>query len=329
MNITVRSELTEDYNAIANVNYEAFLGWHPDNPYVSEPVMVDLLRHNSLFDPELSLVAEVDGRIAGHAMFSPFSFVVLGRKQAGAVLGPIAVSPEFQKTGIGGALIEEGHRRLKKKGFGFSLLCGHDTYYPRFGYETKMFSEAGTKIKVYIAGFDGGNLSERPVTGQDLPWIVKAWHDQYKESSLALYPGDTVCEWMNTCYKCRSSLISRGNRLLGYVRYVQSATMIIKELLANNEDIPEILGYLAWSRYGEAGGELYVSLPVEMFAGLRGEKAKLTPNDERNAYSAFMIKVLDENSPIAQYCEQLRSGLIKPGIVRFPSIFDVDDGRVD
>ncbi|HEX2947886.1 MAG TPA: N-acetyltransferase [Clostridia bacterium] len=329
MVIKVRSEQTADYNAVANVNYEAFLGWHPDNPYVSEPVMVDLLRHNSLFDPELSLVAEADGQIIGHALFSPFSFVVLGRKQAGAVLGPIAVKPEFQKTGIGGALIEESHKRLKQKGFGFSLLCGHDTYYPRFGYETKMFSEAGAKIGIRAAGFDGSDLVERPVTGQDMPWIINAWQRQYAESSLALYPGNTVCEWMNTCFKCRCSMISRGDRLLGYVRYVMSAPVIIKELLANKEDMPEILTYLAYSRYGEAGGDLLISLPVEMFAGLIDENNKLTLKDERNAYTAFMIRVLDDNSPISQYCEKVRSGLIKPGIVRFPSIFDVDDGRVD
>ena len=329
MNVKVRCEQAADFNAIANVNYEAFLGWHPDNPYVSEPIMVDLLRHNSLFDPELSLEAEVDGRVAGHAFFSPFSFVVLGRKQAGAVLGPIAVRPEFQKAGVGGALIEEGHRRLKNKGCGFSLLCGHDTYYPRFGYETKMFSEAGTKLSLHTAGSDVSGLTERPVAGQDIPWIMKAWHEQYDNSSLALYPGDTISDWTNTCFKCRCSMISRGDRLLGYVRYVLSKPVIIKELLANTEDIPEILTCLARSRYGEARGEMLISMPAEMFSGLRNDNGILTLEDERKAYSAFMIRVLDENSPIAQYCEEVRSGVLKPGIVRFPSSFDVDDGRVD
>jgi hypothetical protein len=105
--------------------------------------------------------------------------------------------------------------------------------------------------------------------------------------------------------------------------------LIIKELLASKEDIPELLTYLAWNRYGEAGGELNLSLPMEMFADFRNETGILTFKDERNAYSAFMIKVLDENSPITQYREQLRSGRIKPGIVNFPSMFDIDDGRVD
>ena len=91
MNIKIRREQVSDYNSIANVNYEAFLGWHPDNPYVSEPILVDMLRHNSMFDPELSLVAELDGKVAGHALFSPFRFIVLGGEQSGVLLAPVAV----------------------------------------------------------------------------------------------------------------------------------------------------------------------------------------------------------------------------------------------
>lgn len=94
MNIKIRSERISDYSAIANVNYEAFLGWHLDNPYVSEPIIVDLLRHNDRFDPELSLVAELDGEIIGDVLFSPFKFIVLGTEQLGVVLAPIAVKPK-------------------------------------------------------------------------------------------------------------------------------------------------------------------------------------------------------------------------------------------
>ena len=80
MDVKIRSERVSDYNSIASINYEAFLGWHPDNPYVSEPILVDLLRHNSMFDPELSLVAECDDNVIGHVLFSPFRFIVLGRE---------------------------------------------------------------------------------------------------------------------------------------------------------------------------------------------------------------------------------------------------------
>lgn len=115
MNINVRSEKISDYNSIANVIYEAFSGISKENEYISEPILVDLLRHNSIYDPELSLVAEVDGKVAGYALFSPFRFIVSGVEQLGVVLAPLAVKPEFQNKGVGSALIEEGHRIAKKK----------------------------------------------------------------------------------------------------------------------------------------------------------------------------------------------------------------------
>ena len=57
--IKIRPETLKDYAAIARVNVRAF------NPHVSVPLIVDLHRHRSRFDPELSILAEVDGRNVG------------------------------------------------------------------------------------------------------------------------------------------------------------------------------------------------------------------------------------------------------------------------
>ena len=94
MNIIIRSEQIKDYNQIAIVNYEAFHNWKKDNPFVKEPLMVDLLRHNSLFDFELSIVAEFDNEIIGHVIFSPFTYTFSGEEVKGAILGPIAIKPK-------------------------------------------------------------------------------------------------------------------------------------------------------------------------------------------------------------------------------------------
>lgn len=51
--------------------------------------------------------------------------------------------------------------------------------------------------------------------------------------------------------------------------------------------------------------------------------------DTRFNHEAFMIKVLEENSDISRYCELLDKREINPGIIIFPNVFDVDDGRVD
>jgi predicted N-acetyltransferase YhbS len=328
MDVQIRSEKLSDYCAITNVNYEAFLGWHPDNWRVSEPVMVDLLRHGENFDPDLSLIAEIAGEISGHVLFSIYQFIVAGTVQKGAVLAPIAVRPEFQKKGIGAMLIEEGHRRARAKGCTFSLLCGHDTYYPKFGYRTRMFSEAGTKVAVNLQQFNSQAFSTRPVSARDIPDIVKAWKYQHGADALSLFPGEAVNAWFNYGFACRCDMVLKNNKPLGYIRYVRTNPLHVKELLAKSEDIPEILAWLACVQYGRPQGEIHIALPEESLQFLRKHQG-FSLQDERAAYTAFMIKVLEQNSPIAQYCDQVENGSLKPGIVVFPSLFDLDDGRTE
>ena len=43
--------------------------------------------------------------------------------------------PDFQRNGIGGNLINEAHRKAKDLGYQSIILLGHETYYPRFGYQ--------------------------------------------------------------------------------------------------------------------------------------------------------------------------------------------------
>jgi predicted N-acetyltransferase YhbS len=49
-------------------------------------------------------------------------------------LGPIAVLPKYQKEGIGGMLINTGHKKALELGYMSVVLLGHPSYYPRFGY---------------------------------------------------------------------------------------------------------------------------------------------------------------------------------------------------
>lgn len=330
MNIIVRNERISDYSPIANVNYEAFLAWHPDNQYVSEPLMVGLLRHNSLYDPELSLVAELEGKIIGHALFSPFRFVVLGREEKGVVLGPIAVDPKFQRAGVGKFLIQEGHRKALEKGFSFSLLCGHTDYYPKFGYKTKMFSLSGSKVSINRDRFNHEDFRERPVNEQDIPWMVGAWQKMHGKDNLALFPGFHISEWSNHGFQCRCTVVLKGGQILGYARYVKSDPLSIKDLVVLDGGMPDMLAYLAWKHYGKPQGDIHLSLSDETVnRGISGSESFKAENKQA-AHGAFMIKVLDEqNSSISEYCRQVENGDMKPGIIVFPPMFDVDDGRVD
>ena len=124
----IRSETENDFDSIRSVNDLAF-----DRP--EESRLVDNLRQLPEFDPRLSLVAEREGKVIGHALFFPIYIQGEdGEEYPCLSLGPIAVVPEYQKRGIGGVLIEAGHRTALELDYTAVLLLGHPEYYPRFGY---------------------------------------------------------------------------------------------------------------------------------------------------------------------------------------------------
>lgn len=83
----------------------------------------------------MSLVAEENDQIVGHALFSRAEVVEDESHHEVIVLAPIAVLPSKQKTGIGGKLIHEGFKKSGALGYDFVFLIGHPTYYPKFGFK--------------------------------------------------------------------------------------------------------------------------------------------------------------------------------------------------
>lgn len=126
----IRTEQLSDYGEVFNLNYLAF-GNRED-----ESRLIERIRLSEGFIPELSLIAEENDQLVGHALFSKAEIIVEdeNRKEI-IVLAPIAVLPSNQKTGIGGKLIQEGLKRCEALGYDFVFLIGHPTYYPKFGFK--------------------------------------------------------------------------------------------------------------------------------------------------------------------------------------------------
>lgn len=97
----------------------------------AEADLVDSLRQTTR--SLISLVAEVDGALVGHILFSSVSLA--GQSERGIMgLGPMAVLPEYQRQGLGSALIREGLRRCAAFDAEAVVVVGHPEYYPRFGF---------------------------------------------------------------------------------------------------------------------------------------------------------------------------------------------------
>ena len=124
----IRQELPADYAEVYSLIREAFAtAEHADG---NEQDLVAALRQSDAFLPELSLVAEIDGVLAGHILFTKAHVgqtVVL-------VLAPLSVKPAFQRQGVGSALIQKGHRIAAHLGYSYIMVLGSERYYPRFGY---------------------------------------------------------------------------------------------------------------------------------------------------------------------------------------------------
>lgn len=126
--VVIRTARLCDFDEIRTVVKTAFAGAeHTDG---DEHNLVDRLRCTEEYIPELSLVAEIKGIIAGYAMFSQINIGI----SKGIALAPLAVLPGFQNRGIGRALIEAGHRKAKEGDYCCSVVLGSPEYYSKSGY---------------------------------------------------------------------------------------------------------------------------------------------------------------------------------------------------
>lgn len=129
MNIVIRPEADQDRAAIWSVNQSAFEG-------DAEANLVDSLRDGGFV--EVSLVAEVDGEIVGHILFSRVAIVTKTGTVDALSLAPMAVLPSHQRRGIGSRLVEAGLDARRECGSRIAVVLGHPEFYPRFGFSAEL-----------------------------------------------------------------------------------------------------------------------------------------------------------------------------------------------
>ncbi|MBB6469727.1 putative acetyltransferase [Aminobacter lissarensis] len=123
--MSIRAATPRDREAIRLVEEHAF-------GQQAEAGLVDALVAEG--DAIVELVAEEDGDVVGHILFSRLYIQNGGKTVPAVALAPLAVEPGFHGTGIGGALIREAHIRLKDAGETLAVVLGDPAYYGRFGY---------------------------------------------------------------------------------------------------------------------------------------------------------------------------------------------------
>jgi putative acetyltransferase len=131
MSINIRAETAADHDAIRHVNRLAF-------GQDDEVRLVGALRDGGYV--RASLVAEQEGQVVGHILFSGLPIVTDARTVPALALAPMAVLPAFQNQGIGSALVRRGLEVCRGQGHRIVIVVGHARYYPRFGFSSKLAS---------------------------------------------------------------------------------------------------------------------------------------------------------------------------------------------
>jgi putative acetyltransferase len=126
---TIRPETPADYTAVYEVNKLAFENRD------AEPRLVEALRG---LPGTISLVAELEGRVVGHILFTPIDIETENGIVPAISLAPLAVRPGFQNRGIGADLSRRGLEACQVQGHKIAIVLGHPNYYPRFGFSSAL-----------------------------------------------------------------------------------------------------------------------------------------------------------------------------------------------
>ncbi len=151
LEFSIRDEAEADISEISEVTATAFKALVESSN--TEQFIIKALRAAKALT--ISLVAEVDGQVIGHIAFSPVAVSDGTSEWYG--LGPVSVLPEYQRQGVGKALIQEGLSRLERMNANGCCLVGHPDYYKKFGFKnTARLTYEGVPEEVFfVLSFDG------------------------------------------------------------------------------------------------------------------------------------------------------------------------------
>lgn len=125
--IIIRQESDTDAAAINVVNISAFEG-------EAEATLVTALRQSRDFIPELSLVADIDGRVVGHILLSRIHLQYPEKDVAVLALAPMAVVPSQSHRGIGSALVRAAIAKASQREERAILVIGRPLFYAKFDF---------------------------------------------------------------------------------------------------------------------------------------------------------------------------------------------------
>ena len=141
--ITIRPEQHKDYKEIVSLILRSFREGTDYSDGTDIVALVEEIRDSEYYIPELSFVAELDGKIAGHFLFSRFP--LSPAKEGGhggaasteiVMLAPVSVHADYFRRGVGTAMLNMGIEKVKEMGFKGITVEGNFRFYNKVGFRT-------------------------------------------------------------------------------------------------------------------------------------------------------------------------------------------------
>ena len=129
----IRLEKTEEHSETEALVREAF--WNVYRPGCLEHYVLNQLRSDEAFVPELNFVMEKDGRLIGQNMFMRTAIKADdGSDLPIMTMGPICISPELQGQGYGKRLLDYSLEKAAELGCGALCFEGNINFYGKSGF---------------------------------------------------------------------------------------------------------------------------------------------------------------------------------------------------
>ena len=129
----IRLEREEEYREVENLVREAF--WNVYRPGCLEHYVLNQLRNDEAFVPELDFVMERDRQLIGQNMFMRANIKADdGRDIPIMTMGPICITPELKRQGFGRKLLDYSLNKAAELGCGALCFEGNINFYGKSGF---------------------------------------------------------------------------------------------------------------------------------------------------------------------------------------------------
>ncbi len=132
-NECIRLERKEERREIENLVRESF--WNVYRPGCLEHYVLNQLRNDDAFVPQLDFVMEKNGAPIGQIVFVKSALKTDGGREIPILtMGPICIAPEFQRKGYGKKLLDYSLEKALELGYGAVCLEGNIDFYGKSGF---------------------------------------------------------------------------------------------------------------------------------------------------------------------------------------------------